>query len=727
MRSVAIVCLACAVLAPAAGAEAERVRKQMPFYASIIPADAIAVISASDPAGMIEAAQASSLGRLLAAETPLRTRLRQLRAVTALATSLPEDQRELLLKGSCAVVILASPAGAPASEKERLPFVILLDISKLNEESRRNLEHSLIASIRLVLGGQAIAGDPERHFYQIKLGEEQDQHFAIAFRGDVIIVGFEAEVSSLPCEQALAENDWYQMIAREVDLGSGISGYVSIDGIIKEMNRRRPSRRRADSLKRLGIGDAACLGFRTAFDAARLTDTLFLALRRPRSSWMRFLPAGQGRLEEIRFVPNDFDLYVSFDLGSGDDVLEEIRSALREAGRGQAADAIDNWIESVELPFGISVKNDIFGSIDGELFFAIDLDRLSEAILSGGINAETTPYLIGFKTSRREALENVLNRVLESQVIWDQLGIEKQRYMFGEHELVKLSSFVEPRIMVGFGFVDGYFLFSPRHTTVERAVDAYRTGRSLKADTGYADLKKTMPEKANVEAFVRTSVLYRELLSAYSPWFEEGLQPMVKTMLEAVDKLDDSMASIVMRDDGVAVRVSSPVGLMPAVISAGKIKQAATRRKVDLARQILEETSAAIGKYHETHKSFPRRLSMLVPEVLPRLPVDPFATYAGMPLRYHPGPRAPGGRRVHAKAYVLASNGPDRREDYPVDEFDPASWAAKLESDDDAVIAELKARLYQFRKDRYADEGDIKDEGDIVLVHIAEPGQGGGK
>jgi len=316
---------------------------------------------------------------------------------------------------------------------------------------------------------------------------------------------------------------------------------------------------------------------------------------------------------------------------------------------------------------------------------------------------------------------------LESEIVWDQLGIEGRRYALGEYELVKLSSFVEPRIMHGFGFVGGYFLFSPRHTTLERAVEAYDSGNCLNRDTGCAALRKKMPPAANIEVFVRTSVLSRELLDVYSPWLDENLRPLAKTILKGADGLEDSMASIVMRGDGICITASSPTGLGAGLIAAGKLKEASIRRKVALTREVLEKTAAAINQYYRAHKSFPDRLSRLIPRFLPQEPADPFARYRGVPLRYDPGPRAVRNRKVaYEQACVLASDGPDGRADFEVKKFDAASWFEKMKAGDAAAVAEMKALLYQFRKDLHADETDLEDEGDIVRV-LTPPQEGGAR
>jgi|GEM_PF-4459438 len=752
LRSFIVVYLLCSALAAPAEETAEA-REKKAFYASLLPANTIAVISASDLLGMIEAARASAFGKLIAADTQLsqaiEVRLRQAKAVATLITSLPEDQRDSLLRGGCALALLPTPVppNAPApAPGGRLPFAIFLDVSELDAGALKNLETSLMAAIRFALHGRAVVtlgptirtpdGEARGQVYEIKLGEADDQHFAIGFAGDVIVLGFRSDVPGLlnraDAESSLAGNNCYEKIVNELRIGTGLWGYINVDELTRELNRRRPSFDRVDHLKRLGAGDIPGFGFHTAFDAAGVTDTMFVVFRRPRISWMKFLPTTQSQLEGMKFVPKDFDLYISIDVGKGDDIWEAVRAAVGEMAGEVAGPAVverlDNWAQGIEVPFGINLQDDILGSVGGEIFFAIDLDRLSEAILSDGIDAEKTPYLIGFRAPRQEVLSKALDRVLESEIIWEQLCIEKRRYTFGQTELVKLSSFVEPRIMHGFGFVDGYFLFSPRHTTVEQAVRAYRAGDGLSADPACASLRKRMPARANIEVFARTSVLLRELLNAYSPWLDDSSHPMAAAILRGADDLSSSMALIAIRDDGIFATVTSPVGLAAGLVSTRKLKEASIRRKIALTQEILNKTAAAIDQHYKMHNSFPKRLNVLIPAFLPEEPADPFARYKGMPLRYSPGPRAvKNGKTTYAHGYVLAANGPDQQADFDVKDFSPASWSEKLKTGDAAAIAEMKAVLYQFRKYLYADERDLEDEGDIVLVKPAEPEEGGAK
>lgn len=774
-----VVVCSLAALAPAAfAAEAENidlagVRRQLPFYASLLPADTVAVISASDIEGMLKGARSSSFGRLIASDAGLaasiESRLRRARAIISVVTALPDSPRGALLAGGCAVALLAGPPDAAG--KGRIPFLILLDVSRLKAGARKNLETSLMAALRFVLGDkadfidkatvEADASGAQRgpsigRVHEIKLGEGEDQRFAIGFldgfpagengggSGAAIIAGLKPDVlaafknATSDEPPPLAGNRWFRNIMKELKPGAGLTGYVNVDELIRQLDLRRPDRRRAEVLGRLGVGSVPCFGLRTTFEpgpgpdekAGRIVDSLFVPLRRPRVSWMSFLPTTQSRLQGATFVPKDFDLYVSIDLGKGDDVWHAIRTTYGEMAGGAALQWLDSLIESIEMPFGISIQRDIFGSIDGEMFFAIDLDNLSESIAEGGIEAEKTPYILGFRTSRKDILAGALDRVLESEVVWNLMGFDKERYKVGGYELTKLTSFVEPRFTQGYGFVDGYFLFSPQHTAIERAVEAHRTGANLASDPGYAALRAKMPDKSNGQVFLRTSVLYRELIDAYAPWLADRLRPAAQALLAGAEDMTDSVAWVTLRDDGILAVVSSPMGIGGACVSVRELEDASVRRKLALTRERFDTIAAAIDRFRAAHGAFPKSLGALVPEFLPDVPEDPFAVLAWMraalPIRYRCSqPQRAGDKVVRAGGYVLAGNGPNGRADFDVKEFNPVSWSERYESDAAADVDAMKAQLYQFRKERHADERRLDDEGDVVIAHIVEPEEGG--
>jgi len=749
--------------------------RRLPFYASVLPADTVAVVSASDLEGIAKGARTSSFGRLIFSDAALAAavegRLRRAKTILSVITALPGARRDALLTGGCALALLAAPADAPG--KTRIPFLILLDLSGLNAESRNALEGSLLAALRLALGDkadfadEAVAADDAPgtgrgriigRVHEIKLGEQPDQRFAIGFfdgppadengdaTGATLIAGGKADVMAAfgnvkdDGPNQLADNPWFCRIIKELKPGVGLAGYVNVDELVQQLDLRRPEARRADVLARLGVGNVPALGFHTRFEpgpapaeeAGRVVDTLFVSLRRPRVSWVEFLPTRQADLGSARFVPKDFDLYVSAYLGNGDNVWDGIRSTLGDVGGAAALEWFDNWAGSLEMPLGISIKDDIFRSIGGEMFFAIDLDNLSESIADGGIEAEKTPYIFGFRTAQADVLAGALDRVLESEMMWNHMGFDKEHYKVGEYELTKLSSFVEPRYTQGYAFVDGYFLFSPQHAAVEQAVEAYRGDGSLAADRAYAALRATTPGKTNVEAFLRTSVFCRELLDAYAPWLEEPLRPAAQTLLAKADELSDSVVSITMRDDGILAVASSPMGAGAAVVSARKLKDASLRRKLAFAREGLDKAAAAIDRYYAVHHKFPRSLDALVPEFLPDVPDDPFAAFTWLrlllPVRYRcRQPNTAGERVLRAGGYVLASNGPNGLADFDVKIFAPASWSKTFESNAAADVAAMKAQVYQFRKELYDDERRLDDEGDIVIVHIVKPENGGAR
>ena len=709
-------------------ANGEAAQWEKPFCTSIVPAGAVAVVSASNPAELAQGVELSPLGRIVAGDdglaTELKTALARAQVLFTQATGLPKEQYDALMKGGCTLAILKRPMDSAAGPApRRLPFLLCLDLSGMADDSRAGFEKSLVASLGLALRGHASISEAAAHSYDIKLGQQPDQHFALAFRGNAMIVGFKADVASLAKTPTLADDQAFNAMLRRIPFTSGISGYVNIAGLLDQLDAYQPNLRRRDSLQMLGIDSFSTFGFNTTISQTGVTDRLFIGFAPQKQSWVGFLPTESRKLAAAALVPPSCDVYASVDLGPGEHTWDSARTLVDELWGAQELENYDNRNEAIELPFGISLRNDIFASIDGEVFFAIDLDKLSDALADEGIDSQKTPYMFGFRVKQRDNLIAAIDRVLQSDVLWGQLGVERRTKEIGEFAAVRLVSPYEPRLMAGYAFIDDYFIFSPNFDMLEEAATAYASGKSLGSDASYQQMRKGLPDTSNLDVFVRESVVSRELLKAYEAGFGDKLEPFLQKLKPNLGKLGDAVAAARIEEDGISVTVNSPGGLALSVLSARSIKRAAMCVKVGRARKILKSTADAIDRYYEANKAYPVQLDVLIPEFLPDMPIDPFGTW-GLPVRYGCIPKTDG---QPAGGYVLASNGPDGTADCDVMAFDPGKWQARLVRTDDASVAELKAIIYQFNPQANADETDADDEGDIILVRTPPPGKGDAK
>ena len=712
MKYVMLVLMVYAALG-AAAAE----RDDAPFPARLLPEQAVAVVSASDPAAMLAAVADSPLGKLLSADDQLTAgmmgRLARMQVLTSLITSLTGNEQQPLLEGGCALALL--PTDTAADGRERLPLVALFDLSGLSAEAQASLERSVVAAARLALHGKATVAEAGPHTWRIELGEGPDQKFGLSFADGVLRLGAEADLARLRTAQPLHEAAWYANAAAAIPPAPGIRTLVNVSRLLDELDRRRPDAARTQHLREAGVGDVAAIATHTGMSNGRVIDTLHLTMRSPRISWTRFLPTTQQPLRAADFVPDNFDLLIAFDLGTGESIWEAARATVGEIAGGEGIELFDNWTEGLEAPFGVNLHDDIFASMAGEIFFAIDLDALSQAIADGGINATQTPYLFGMKVAQQDVLDEALGRMLQSDVMWDTLSIERRIYSHGGCTLVRLHSYTEPRVDHGFGFVGGYLLMSPRHKTLEAAVDAYNTGRNLASNSGYKSARQAMPAAGNIEVYARTSVVCRELAAAYLPWLHESVRESVERMLPGFADLDDSAAAVLMHEGGITATVASACGIVPAIAAAREIKAASIRRLVALTHDTIEKTQAALEAYYRANKRYPARLDDLLPDMLAEMPIDPFARYGALlsfeaPLRYKLLGR-------DGRSYALASNGPSGKTEFDLNRSD--DLIRKMQQHDAAARDELAKALYRYRPDENTDEQDLRDEGDIVVIHEA--------
>jgi len=690
--------IAVLLLCLAASAEAGESKA---FYASLVPSDTVAVLSATNPAAFIEAASKAGLGGLMVPEGTgsglMQSVLQRVELIGALAAGLPKEQSEALLKGGFAVALLPQ-----ADENDKhLPVLVLIDLSGITADSRAMLEKSLVPSIELLLRAKPEAlGDG---VYGLRLGERD---FAFAFRRNALVAGFKSEVAALGKAPALSGNPLFAKVQAGIGSGPGIAGYVNVLALLEELDRRMPDVERRESLRRLKIDSFPAFGFRTGIEAdGQISDSLFLATSKLRNSWLHTLPATSRSLKAAQFAPASYDLMISADVGPGEIMWDALRAAVEELWGAGGIEDFDNRNEGFAGPFGVDVRNDILASVDGEIFVAADLDKLGESLAGGG---GMMPLLVGFHMKQQDVLEAALSRVLESDVVWGELGVDRKLEKRGKYTLVMITSPFEAGLYYGYAFIDGYFLISLDFQVLENAVKAVQTGQSLASDPAFVRVKKAMPENSSFECFARTSVLCRELAKAYGPYVDPALAPAVRTIAGAAGKLDASMASVVAGDDGLSGSVRSPMGLAAAIASASVLQDASVRMEVDQVHKSFSTVSKALEQYRQAAKAYPTSLDELVPDLLADVPVDPFAP-AGMPIRYRSAMRTVAG--AVQSVYILASDGPDGKRDVEVDRIDLFEWQQKPDSKDPA---ELKALIYQFRKEEFEDETGLRDEGDIV-------------
>jgi len=171
--------------------------------------------------------------------------------------------------------------------------------------------------------------------------------------------------------------------------------------------------------------------------------------------------------------------------------------------------------------------------------------------------------MMGWRVRDDASFAGAVDRLLDSEYFRERLGIERRTVRSGRNTLVHITSSVEERLDAAYVFLGGYFVYSPRLKTLEQAVQAFDTGRSLKSSGEYSSLQAELGDEANLTAFAATDVLYRELLSAYETRLDEGSAGLIRSLVSQPERkrLGGSMLTAAVKPGGVLISMRSPVGL----------------------------------------------------------------------------------------------------------------------------------------------------------------------
>ncbi|HUT34528.1 MAG TPA: hypothetical protein VNE39_13660 [Planctomycetota bacterium] len=703
-RAAAGLALAC-VAASALGGEAA---EPAPIE-RLVPANALALVQATDTARLRAAFEQSALSEAIQASHVLR----YLRAAagaafefgSTLLSGLPADELRACLGPRAGIVLL--DVKDVADLRQRVPVVLLLEAA-----DAKKLEATLLAQFDVLsLLNEKLALARREHLgvavHELRL--PNGGFLAFAFCQEVLVVGGREGVNALLSSQVgaaprLATTPSYQAVRQGLGKpGAALFAYVNLRALLQ---RLAPGADPAQikPLQVIGIANAQAAGLALDFSGRQLRERLFVALEGPPTGVLRLLTEGEPvAFTADKFVPRGYSLVLSValrDVG----LWDRLRSLVDQTRGPVGVDWLETVARHVEQEFGFHPKGGIADTLSDELFAALDLSQFRSFHGSGRQpKAQELPLLVGARLRDAAALKATADRLAANQKLWEK-GVQRTTI---EHEGVAISAFrtpLNPEVRPSHVIVDDTLLFSLRPEPLTAALTA-RKGAKTFAGPGPAP-------KAHVCLQVNDAQLLAAILAA----IRDELPQPAKRLLPEADKILGGLhgyrAALRRTPEGIAVEAQSDIGtvgtLAAALLMLDQGKAIIARRvsaDFDQIGTALEACRAKKGQYPET-------LDQLVPDFLPHLGSDRFVP--AFPYRYSRG--RPGADGALPDAWILVSLGPDHRPDIPIEQFDPPAWAAALQSQDPAEIERLKRVLYRFRPEQCPDERKNDDEGDLFRM-----------
>ena len=253
----------------------------------------------------------------------------------------------------------------------------------------------------------------------------------------------------------------------------------------------------------LGLDGVVAVGGTCGVREERLTSRVFCALRPDAMGWLAMLAAApNGRLTGARFVPDDYDLLVAWDPGTGSQIgarfwerIAPIDPPLAESLR---------QFNGAAGQFGVNIHREIFLRFDGECFLAARtprLDRLGEEVWPAGVLAFEP--IFGVKVRQPGKILGAWQRLAAAGMVAAQ-GVRIETERVGDHPVYVLRAFGEPILGVTFSvtFVDDRMLMSLSFEALAGALRAVQAGKTLADDPRFKDVRRALPDEATLMAYV---------------------------------------------------------------------------------------------------------------------------------------------------------------------------------------------------------------------------------
>ncbi|HPD15024.1 MAG TPA: DUF3352 domain-containing protein [Planctomycetota bacterium] len=701
-KSAAVVALALSAAVSFTGEPAEPTTLE-----KLVPADAVALVQATDVGRLAAAFDQSALAEAVKASR-LLSYLRTAGGAAAdfaatLLSGLPAAEFRACLGSHAALALLDFTDAADL--RQRVPLVLLAEMA-----DAKRMEGQLLAQLQLLgllRGDIAITRQEQAGATVHELGLPNGARLAFAFRDGVLIAGGHEGVSALLATLAagkprLVADPTYQAVRQGLATPAGLVAYANLRALLQRLAPGAdPAQIRP--LQVLGIGGAQAVGLAMDFSGRQLRERLFLRLEGPPAGLLRLLTAGEPAATAAgQFVPQGYTAVLSMaarDVG----LWDRLRTALMDIQGPAAADFLETVGTHLEQQLGIHPKKGLFDTLGDELFLAIDLTQLPKFYGAGHQpKPQEVPLLLGARLRDEATLKETSDRIAGNQPLWEK-GIQRTATHYDGTSVYTFRLPMNPELRLSHAVVKDRFLFSLRPDPIVAALTAHKAG-------------KVFAPAESAPAHLTLQVNDAQLLAAILACIRSDLPEAAAPLLSEADKVFASLhgyrATLRRQPDGVAFEACSDIGTAGTLLAALLMFD---QGNAIIARRVesdFDQIGAALEAYRAKRGAYPETLDQLVPDFLPALANDRFEP--ARPYGYSRG--RPGADGQFPDAWLLTSVGPDKRPDIPVEQFDPPVWSARRHTQDPEEIERIKRVVYRFRPEQFPDERKNDDEGDLVRM-----------
>ena len=691
-----------------------------------IPAGSVAVLKIVDPAGLPATISGSPLGEAVRSLESLggavQAAVGSARATSMMFTGTRLEDLHDLFDGDIAVVLL-EPLNR---DEDREPSVVAVARVAGDGTALRDV---LEEKLRPAIAGMYLNVEFEVNPYKgvavtdFRVGDAGMAGTYVLSDG-LFLLGTQRGVRKfLDARQAgsptLAADAGYVASMQALEIDTGLMLYVNAKKLIPAAEDDERGRDRGGFRRRVLRANSIQFivwGLEYSEDGAH--ENAFIKDDGSAPGLAAILPKAEAEpLGVARLVPRQFTTFTAMDLGPGREVWAKLNEIVLQAGGEQAEMQFRMFLAFVEGRLGLTFEEDLLPSLAGEMFCAVDSRKWGESVRTRKpAGSAEAPVMWGFKISDQEKVQAVIQQILQSNLVWDAIGMDERAETYRDVEVHILNDPDREDTSPSYAFLDGYLLFAFQSETLKAAIDAAKDGQSLATREDYAAASAKLPPGACVRVFCETKEVLPGLFDALGETIAQPLNGAAPELSRAAGTLDPIIVDASAAEDGVRLRIASPMGSPMVAAMFEMFLDAARRAWVNQTWDQLEQIAGALEAYRADYGTYPSRLGDNMLEYLHETPRDIFSQGWRDPMiSYSPGPamQTATGRTVNTTGWMLSSIGPDGKRDVNVRIFAPDEWKAFLNGND---LAEKKRKIYQFEPKLNKDERETDDEGDIILT-----------
>jgi len=679
----------------------------------LVPADAVALVQATDLPELRKAFDASVLAEHIRASQLLNYFYTVVGAAAEFGTVLvrgrPAEELQACMGGQLGIVLLDFKS--PAEAKERVPVALLLEAAEPQKlEQILTTQLGLLTLLRPELGltSREHGG---RRVHEIEL--PQGARLAWSVRDRFVVVGSRYSVDTLLDGKGpgIGSNPRYLAVREQLATAGGLTAYVDVAKLMQRSGVAADPAQ-LQKLRGAGLSEVKAAGLAIDFHDRQVRERLYLHTAGPQTGLLKFLTTGApAPAATSHFVPPTYSVVATASLKDVG-LWDRLKALLVETQGDAAAGNMDIGANMVLQNLGIQIKEGFLDTLADELFVAVDLSKLPQFAGAGRQpKPQEIPFVVGARIRNAPALTDTFERIAANERLWEQ-GIERAAAKHRETDVYTFRVPFNANLRPTYAVVDNVLLFSIRPEAVRAAIDAHKTKKSFATTTAAAGLAGP--------AHLRLQTNDAQLLLALLGLIRNDLPQATRRLLPELERILGSLhghAAVLRRQpQGVSLVAQSDLGTTGTFLAAAVLIDQFHAVVAKRVGHDFDSIAKALDAYHAKHNAYPETLDLLVPQFLPVLPRDRFEPKRG--YGYQRAAADPG--RRFPDAWVLTSVGPDKKVDIPVEQFDPADWLRRARNPQLDELPALKRVIYQFRREQFKDERKNDDEGDVVRMGVAE-------